>query len=387
MAAVVASLVGCDQLDDHHVNTQSQRDIDAQATDAHAPGARTSDAQSSDPTTPIGTPPFEPMRHEQKDAAPNAATPTPPPVKSPPVKPQRAIQTVLGAPITLEDGPIDLYHGLSNGPVHSMALNLGILHQIIAQGVLFPGGRSDGSLECKIYQAAIPTTLKQVDLDSEAFLNSHPEVLKRLEADPELRAQLTRARTIGQWPVVEITTPKLMRTATNYFTSGQRWKSFYTTYITLHWHLNRTNLAELAGGTYGKYVLYGTPGEVVTMPQPLPLRLLTDIIIDGETLPEWQIEKLHRELARHRLGHVNIVQIFGLKSPPVSDDGQLPVPVAELLETGTRVISADEIAKYKIRPTGKSDLRGYSHLHFQVKYLPSKGYELTVTEDGRSAPH
>jgi hypothetical protein len=266
----------------------------------------------------------------------------------------------LGTPV--HNGPVDLFHGLSNFDA-TLETNMGALKRILKTGFLFPyGARTDN-----VQQALLQLKFGEAKL--EEVLTASPRELKIHE--------LAIRRTIG--PVKELPDVPVLVTVTrdriNYFTTDIG--PAYSQYITLHFRLDSDDLDLLKQQTAGSFVVY-QQGNVLTVPQALPLGFLKTIIVNDEHVTGKElattISRLERWVARFRL-HADVktlseVQLKKDQGPPKKLSG---VTGAQVI--GLRLIEKDGVAtselypghtfRVRVRPGAKS----YDDLLYDIELI------------------
>jgi hypothetical protein len=270
---------------------------------------------------------------------------------------------LLGDPIT--EGPIDLYHGLSNYDP-SWASNLVTLEAILRTGYLFPRGADGHTWEQAVFQfAAERLSKEETILPSGEYMKEHEDRFRRV-VGPK--------KPLEEVDSVMITRPGLLRTGTNFFTTGDEWKSFYTRFITLHFHFDTVDLSNLGRYTAGQYTAFRQGHNVVVIPQAVPIRsFLTSVIInDKEPTFSSEYETRVRDLLiAYRLSRVQVRKMSELDKERASSFAEAAASVRlRALPAKLVHLSTDEVIPMQLKP-----LPGSISLFHSGEY---PGYTFTV---------
>ena len=167
--------------------------------------------------------------------------------------------------------------------------------------------------------------------------------------------------------------------------TGTNWESPYAQFLTLHYSLQKSDLQELKRETAGMHVLY-LEGRGISMPQLLPNRFLTSIIVNTDSMKldlkmRTYIQSL---LDSHHLSHVKVESISEARLRITPSNlglglGLAPIPAEALLRQKTFVnLPYEEVAKYKILPHGTSEFPEYQGIIFEDAHDTGSGISFVV---------
>jgi hypothetical protein len=214
--------------------------------------------------------------------------------------------TLLGVPVT--EGPIDLYHGLSNYQP-SWGTNFDLLTEILSRGFLFPKGDNSRTLEQAIYQFEVERINRETTV--------HASVDYVLEHEDRFRRVVGSDAELGIPKPVNIMRTEIMRKGTNFFFSGDAaLDSKYAEFLTLHFHFETKDLEALKEHTAGDFVVFQR-GSDWLVPQSIGLEYLTSVVVNDAKLSAEQLESIkkhvHDLLDSHGHSHVQVLTISGLR--------------------------------------------------------------------------